>query len=514
MDATYLDEWGNVPDSVARPIGPGLVNSRNTWLDRPLSTSWCALGWICALAVFILMSRLLGGPSQGDVFESVYSTWAIAHGHLSCAYYPDSNSGLPLIAPLYPLLSGGLAALAHIGSGVPFPSQVALGPHCSSTLMATFRWSVTSGAPLPTYALGYVGGPVLMGGVVALLRATGRGRRVWEPTVLVMLACIPTVWTPLVQFFHPQDLVAMGLALGGLACARRDWWFWAGVLLGLAVTSQQFVLLALVPLVVVAPKHRRNRFVGAATGTAALVVLPVLVATSGRAFGPAILGSGNTRSFGGTVLWELHLHGALLVGASRIAPILMSMLLAWWALRRLGPSVREPLPLVSLVATSLGLRLVFEQNLFGYYFMALTVSVIMLDVIGGRIRGQLVAWIALVALAFSPVRWGDVLSPVAWGLQEREFLPFVGLGIALILITHDVLRGRMRTYIIGWFILVALAFGRLPWLDPALRSGLATWFWQVVLVSTGLYLASRPLRSAVSKRSEFQLLIDRSLVTA
>ena len=56
------------------------------------------------------------------------------------------------------------------------------------------------------------------------------------------------------------------------------------------------------------------------------------------------------------------------------------------------------MPLISLVATSLALRLVFEQNIFGYYFMALCVTLVLLDVISGRIRGELVAWLALITL--------------------------------------------------------------------------------------------------------------------
>jgi hypothetical protein len=82
------------------------------------------------------------------------------------------------------------------------------------------------------------------------------------------------------------------------------------------------------------------------------------------------------------------------------------MMLASWAARRLGSALLEPLPLASLIATSLSLRLVFEQNLFGYYFMALAVMLAVLDVLRGRISLYLVGWLALVALGFSPLPWG------------------------------------------------------------------------------------------------------------
>jgi hypothetical protein len=86
-------------------------------------------------------------------------------------------------------------------------------------------------------------------------------------------------------------------------------------------------------------------------------------------------------------------------------PIALSILLAWWAMRRLGSAVLEPLPLVSLVATSLSLRLVFEDHMIGYYPMAMAVSLVMLDVIRGRISLYMVAWLGLVALAFYPLPW-------------------------------------------------------------------------------------------------------------
>jgi hypothetical protein len=382
-----------------------------TWrlaLNRPLSGRWCFVGWLIAAATLIGWTQFFHGPSQADAIESVYSTWAIAHGHLACAYPPPQSVGaFPFIAPLWPLLSGGVAAITRIGHGVPFPSSSALGPHCTTAINAMSQWSIRSSALPSTVRLGYVGWFALLGGAIALLRASGRGRSGWEPLTVILIACIPPVFMPIQRFFHPQDLLAMGLVLGGVACVRRGSWIWAGALLGLAVTSQQFALLVLAPLLVVAPANRRVRFASAAISAAAVIVLPMVAVSSGRALSAVLIGSGNDPSEGGTVLWELHLHGALLVGISRVLPIVLSMVLAAWALRRLGPAVRKPVPLMALLATSLSFRLVFEQNLFGYYFMALAVSLVLLDAVRGQIRGQLVAWIALLILAFDPVPWGS-----------------------------------------------------------------------------------------------------------
>ena len=175
---------------------------------------------------------------------------------------------------------------------VPHPG--ALGPHCSTALVAMYKWSVQSGAALPTVRIGYLSWFVLMGGVVALLRTSGRGRCRWEPLVLVLMACVPPALSALLDYFHPQDLIAMGLVLGGVACARRGWWIWAGALVGLAFTSQQFALLVIVPLFVVAPRHRQAKFAGAVVGAAALVLLPMVALTSGRALSTSLLGTGDS----------------------------------------------------------------------------------------------------------------------------------------------------------------------------------------------------------------------------
>ena len=486
------------------------VPASASWLARPLSGRRCALGWFAATTVFIGLIRLFGGPAEGDLSESSYSTWAIAHGHLGCAYPPASTYHFfslakpgPFIPPIWPMLSGGLAALTGIGKSVAFPSLAALGPHCSTASAAMSQWENRSGALLPTMRLGYFSWLVLMAGVVALLRASGRGRCGWEPTVLVLMACIPSVSMPLFEAFHPQDIVAMGFVLAGLACVLRGWWVWAGVLLALAVSSQQFALLVLAPLVVVAPSHRRYRFVGGAIVASAVILVPVIAVTSGRDLNAVVLGSGNTPSVGGTVLWELHLHGALLVALSRVLPIVLSMALAWWAVRRLGPTALEPVPLLSLIATSLGLRLVFEQNIFGYYFMALAVSLVLLDVVRGRISGPLVAWLALAFLPF---------FPGSWGLEAREYLPFSLMAVVLLIILFDALRARIRWYLVAWLACVALAFAQFPLTSLPFRHALPIWFWQVVLVSSGVALAARPLVNRGQPRPVGQL--DSVKVTA
>ncbi len=343
---------------------------------------------------------------------------------MACAFQPYLAGSTPPAAPLYPLLSGGIAAIAQIGHVVPFPPATAFGPSCDRAIGAVDYWASHAGALDPTAWLGILGWLALVFGVVVWLRASGRGRCGWEPMTLIALACLPPVWLCVQSTFHPQDLLAIGLALAALASACRGRWVGAGILVALAVLSQQFALLVAAPLLVLAPGKHRISYAGAALTTGALVVLPLLAMSGSNALRAATLGSQDQSapSGTGTILWEWHLYtGALGVFITRGAPIIVSLAVAWWASRRLGPTALKPAALISVVAFSVGLRLLFEVRLFGYYYMALAVSLVLVDIVGGRIRNSLVAWLVAVSLV-SVVPRSDALEN-----ELRNLVPLLSL---------------------------------------------------------------------------------------
>jgi hypothetical protein len=471
-------------------------STRTSWLDTPLSPLFCSFWWFVSTTIFVGIVALLGGPSVIDTEQSVYGTWALAHGHAACAYPPVVYRGNPVIAPLYMLLSGGIAAVARIGHSVAFPSSTALGPGCDRAFTAVQPWSVHAGALRPTTWIGCIGWVGLLAGVVVWLRVTGKGRRVWEPVTLVVLACLPLVWVCVQLVFHPQDLLTMGLSLAAMACACRGKWVAAGVLVALAILSQQYALLVAVPLLVLAPMRRRIPFVVAAITTGVLIDIPFLAATSGHALRSLTLGTGDTPSIGGTVVWELHLHGAPLVLLSRVAPLAISFVFSWWIARRLGPAALAPATVLGVVAVSLALRLVFEQNIFVYYFMALAVCVVLLDVTRGTIRQATAAWLTAVVLVFCFVRGVSFESLGAGGYVHDLYpLAFLIPLVALALLFGS--GGRRTQDLVCWLGVAVCAL--LTWPGHAPPFGLDTeaWFWQVVLVVTGIVLAGRPLLKQV-----------------
>ena len=167
--------------------------------------------------------------------------------------------------------------------------------------------------------------------------------------------------------------------------------------------------------------------------------------------------------------------------------------IASWTLHRLGPRSIEPIPLISLIAVSLSLRLVFEQNLFGYYFMALAVSLVLLEVERGYIRSSFIAWLAMVSIVYAIGPLAVDFFDVARVGEGRTVFPILVILLALLIIIREVVRRGSRWNITIW---IAVVVGTLvEWnarADP-LSHPLATWFWQIVLVATGTILAAGPL---------------------
>ncbi len=495
---------------MANPLSRPEVDSEHTgesWLTRPLSSWRCVLGWCAATGAFMACVSVPGGPAVGDAFEIVYPTWAVAHGQLTCMYPPHPPYFQSFAAPLYPLIDGAVGFVTRIGHGAPFPTGSALGHNCARALDAMNHWSEKGGALSPTLWSGYVSWLILMAGLIWLLRAAGRGRDGWEPTALVVVACLPPVWLCIEMYAHPQDLVAMGFALGAMACALRSQWVGAGILIALAILTQQYALLVAIPLFVVAPTARKLRYVVAAAATAVLIAVPLLAVTSGAAARSIFAGSGSAGGFGGTVVWEMHVRvGAPLLLVSRLPPLLLSLALAWYVVRHLGPSALHPTVLLSLVAVSLSFRLVFEDNLFAYYFMALTVVLVVLDVVHGRIRESLVAWVAMITAVNSEsitIQWRR-----SWGMDAGHWIPIIVVIVGLLLIVLDVLRHAVGWNVVMWAATVIAALMVWQQSGDPLSYQLAPWIWQIVLVAVGIALAASPLLALFRRQSELQPAAD------
>jgi hypothetical protein len=362
-------------------------------LDRPVRGWWCAAAWVLATVVFVAWIASNGGPNAGDSDQSVVAVLAIARGQYHCAYPPDEATPMP---PLYPMLAAGVVAAAGL-DGPQVKDSPGLGPDCRSG--SNIMGQVTKSHLTRVLWVGMIGWLALLAGFIALLRAARRGRTLWECVGVVVLACLLPAAETITTYYHPNDLLAMGLVLGAFACCLRSRWGWAGALTALACLSHQFALLVAVPLAVLTLAERRWRFVGAAVLTTAAVAGAAVALTGWRVV-RAIVGEGVAPSAMITWVDRLGLGNDSLAVVSRWLPLVLAAALALVAVKRVGPSVWAPELLCSLMAMCLGLRLVFEINLVGYRLVAYVVMLLVLDWVCGRVRWLTVAFIVAVCLVW------------------------------------------------------------------------------------------------------------------
>ena len=480
---------------------------RQTWkmsapdwaqLDQPIRPALRWATWIVTTLVFGGLVLWEGIPSVGDSSFSLYTVWAIAHGQFSCAYPPLITRGIQsawapvtYIAPLYPLLAGGVSALLHLGESSSFPTAAALGPHCGSALREMLLWALHTGVADSTVKLGLTSWLVVLLGAILLLRSIDRAGTLWEPVTLFLLAISVPMLSALFEYFHPQDVLALGFILISLAAFLKNHWIIAGVAMGSAVGTNQYAVLAAIALWVVVSDSQSWKYVAAGALTLAALVAPFVVASGGRSWLLVLKGSGFNYSVGGTALWELRLPSPIMFAVSRFVPLLASAAIAWFVRRRLGNL--NAVQLLSLVATCLSLRLVFEANLWSYYFVPLAAMLIIVDVAIGRIRGGVVAWLMMEAIAFNPLPHfigpAGTLSGTWLAMNGPLVLTVVG-GIAAV---ANLARGRANWTWIVFFLIASgsLVIGeRIPGLHIYWWP---TWLWQAILVPSGIALVAQPL---------------------
>jgi hypothetical protein len=152
------------------------------------------------------------------------------------------------------------------------------------------------------------------------------------------------------------------------------------------------------------------------------------------------------------------------------------------------------------------MRLLFEENLFGYYFMALAVTLLCIDVVRGRLSGKTLVWIGMVMLAFDPIPWWLDLKWEMRGGNLFMALPTIFEVLVLAAFLWGALRHHFHWYLLASSIIVALTCFPPLWGRTWVPDFAPHWLWQIILVPTGLYLASDALRSAVRGHRPHHLL--------
>jgi glycosyl transferase family 87 len=298
------------------------------------------------------------------------------------------------------LIDGDLAAF--------FANQPVMGSF-SLLLRAPFALlsKLADGGELLVYRLGAF--PCLVAaGLLGLLLARLVRRRGGSHLLctLVAGACLvnPATFDAL-QFGHPEELLGAALCVSAVFVANRGRTFSAALLLGLALATKQWALIA-VPVVVIAATGNRARLLLVTGLTAALFTVPMAVGNPGRFFEfkqaagntPSIVGPSNVWwplvpveervIFAGTAAektvtvhtapaWLQELTHPLIV----LLPIPLSLL--FWR-RRHDPRAEDVLALLALLALLFLLRSMLDPVNNAYYHAPFLLSLLAFEAVGCR----------------------------------------------------------------------------------------------------------------------------------
>jgi hypothetical protein len=334
-----------------------------------------------------------------DLWVAVDAARYAANGALGYMY--ESSRFLTAL-PLYPIL---LAPLVAVGQAMGLSE-----PPAPTATMYLLLAPFTVGLATP-----------LLHQVRGLLRDVGartsaRAVQVWT----ALLVAVPV----LVVYGHGEDALALLALLAAVRLAGRERWVAAGFLLGFAIASKQWAVLALPALLAHGPQGERSRLAAASLALPAALTLFVLAVDWPHA-SPALLHPPNYPAYGHAAPWVDAGAATVVTAPFRLGALALAVVLA----ARCGRGTTRS-RLLAVLGLTLLARCAFEPVVHVYYLApGLCLLVLHERVATGRcartavLGSLLVAWFPVHP---APALWWTVAAVlgVALGYRAgREVLP-------------------------------------------------------------------------------------------
>ncbi len=373
-------------------------------LRRPDTAPWALA---TAFAIVLLFAGSRDVFWMGDFYLEVYPAYqAMMAGHTSAFFdlLPGYSGFVVVVGAPAALLTGALGGIETM----------------------VFRFTAVPGL----ISLAAVG--VALAGPV---RAAGN--RAWP--LFLLLGAGGALALSALQYGHPEDMLATGLAIGAVLAARGGRVGWASVLIVGAVVAKQWAVIAILPAAMAAPRGGWKIALAGATGAAILLALqtgaggPVhgTITNTGTLFHPHQLfwpfGIPATPEFieagHGTRMgpaWLAPLTRPMIVGAA------VAVAVAWWL--RSGPE-RNRDDVLGVLALVFLLRCMLDPWDLVYYHLPLVVALAAWEARRGRDLPVL-ALGTTAAVWFSFVVYdartgnGPYLVYLAWALPLAAGLAF------------------------------------------------------------------------------------------
>ena len=316
---------------------------------------WRAAAWLGLVAVVLAMAYSLwwswvestlmgtGGPGLSQTaFRAPGDSWCLfsAAGYVgngALGYVYESCSGTMALPLMAVLLAPGATLGQFLGLTAP---------------------------PAPQPTLWLLLGPVGLLTVIPLL-VTVRSALPADATlraVRVQLAALVVVFVPVAAMYgHFEDVLALALLCGAVALVRDGRAGWSALLVGLAIASKQWALLALPTLLAVQPPRRWPAYLVRALWLPGLLAAFLLAVDPAHAV-RALLHPPTFPKFGHPALWTDAAAAEVSTVPLRAAAIVVAVLVAVPVLRRGGYG-----RLLAALGLALLARPAFEPVVHSYY---------------------------------------------------------------------------------------------------------------------------------------------------
>lgn len=341
-----------------------------------------------------------GWVYPGDIWATFRGAHYVAWGALGAVY--DSHSYLVSFPGILILLAPVSMLTSALGMSEAFPMSIS---HPSA-------WLVLGPVSLALAAV-----PLLALDTLAEERGIGPGTRRW---LGVLEAAV--LWIVVAYWGHPEDVLALGLAVYALASAHRGSWRACGWLLGAAVAVQPLTLLAAPAVVACAPARARGGVTCRAALPAAALLAVVLTADFPDTWS-ALARQPNYPSVNHPTPWVWLSpslgHHMVAAGPGRMMAVAGATGIGawvWWRTRR-----GRPVDVVLAVTLALAGRCLFEPVMVPFYLSPALALAVLMAAEKGRGRLFLAGGLALGLTLASNVHAG----PLEWWMPMVVLLAAV-----------------------------------------------------------------------------------------
>lgn len=131
-----------------------------------------------------------------------------------------------------------------------------------------------------------------------------RGQPPWVQGLVAGLAVINPLTFQALHWGHPEELLGAALCVGAVVAALRERSLLAGLLLGFALATKQWAVLAILPALLAAPRQR-FALVAIAGTIAAAMTIPALLVNADQFEGVASAAAGQSGAAASTTPWNI-----------------------------------------------------------------------------------------------------------------------------------------------------------------------------------------------------------------